>query len=899
MTIPIYTIGYGKRSGEEMLALLKQHQIAFLIDVRSAPYSRYKPEFSKDNLADALRQHGIRYVFMGNLLGGRPDDPACYTNGRIDYNLVQATPLYQQGISRLYNAFEQQHRVAIMGSEAKPQDCHRALLIGPTLAALGVPLAHIDENGELQSQEAVLARLDKPKPAKKADTPLGRAAQLLHAIYGYESFRPLQAEIIGNVLAQRDTLVIMPTGGGKSLCYQLPALLFDGMTVVVSPLISLMQDQVDQLRELGLTAVYLNSSLSLDAYYDTLAQVRQGHIKLLYMAPETLLKPDILDTLTQCRIDCLAIDEAHCISAWGHDFRPEYRQLVAVRQRLPTAVCVALTATATPRVRDDIKSSLNFQDENAFIASFNRENLFLEVVDKTDTVSQALEFIAAHPNQSGIIYCATRRQVDALTHALSRRGLSVLPYHAGLDNGTRQLNQMRFVRDDVDIIIATIAFGMGIDKPNVRFILHADLPSDIENYYQQIGRAGRDGLPADCRLLFSYSDIFTVKHFIGQAAEEEQVGRHVRLESLVGWVETTECRRKPLLGYFGETFAEDNCGQCDNCTREEKALSDITVPAQKFLSCVKRTGELFGTNHIINVLRGSQAKSVLERNHHLLSTYNIGTEFSQQQWRHLARQLVQQGLLAQDMNYGSLKLTADGWGVLNGGQVWGTVEEERKTAVSAPRELLAYDAGLYELLRQKRKALADAANVPPYVIFSDRSLAEMATYFPHSPQALGQLYGIGEVKVANYAGIVLPIIADYCRAHGLKEKGKQDVVVERPKVSGGGNGRSSRSDEVGEAFADGQTIEQLMEIYSVKRSTIISHLGRYVEAGNALAVERLFAASTLTQEQQEQVWLAFAEHGTVALRPIFEACGEQIPYDELHLLRICYQLEADGDSSLL
>jgi ATP-dependent DNA helicase RecQ len=893
MIIPIFTIGYGKQSGDEFVALLKQHAIQFLIDVRSAPYSRYKPEFSKDTLADMLREQGIRYVFMGNLLGGRPDDPDCYTNGRIDYERIKTMPFYQQGIARLQTAFEQQHRVAIMCSEGKPQECHRTLLIGQTLTELGVPLCHIDENGELHSQEAVLARLGQKKVGKAGDTPMAKAQQLLHSIYGYETFRPLQAEIISNVLEQRDTLVIMPTGGGKSLCYQLPALLLEGMTLVVSPLISLMQDQVDQLRELGITAVYLNSSLSLDAYYDTLAQVRQGHIKLLYMAPETLLKPDILDTLTQCNIDCLAIDEAHCISAWGHDFRPEYRQLVEVRQRLPTAVCVALTATATPRVQDDIKSSLNFQEENAFVASFNRDNLFLEVVDKVDAVGQALEYVAQHPNQSGIIYCATRRQVDALTHALSRRGLSVLPYHAGLDSTTRQLNQTRFVRDDVEIIIATIAFGMGIDKPNVRFILHVDLPSDIENYYQQIGRAGRDGLPANCRLLFNYSDIYTIKHFIGQAAEEEQRGRQLRLEALVGWAETRECRRKPLLSYFGETFGGDNCGQCDNCTREEKVLVDITVPAQKFLSCVKRTGELFGASHIINVLRGSRAKSVLERRHDRLSTYNIGTEFSQQQWRHLGRQLVQQGLLTQDMEYGSLKLTAEGWAVLNGAQAWGVLEEERqRTAVSPAREALAYDAGLYELLRQKRKELADAANVPPYIIFSDRSLVEMATYFPHSQAALGQLYGIGEVKVANYAGIVLPIIAAYCQANGLREKPKQAAQPERQRV-GSRNGRS-RSDEVGEAFADGQTVEELQQVYNVKRGTIISHLARYVQSGNALSVESLFAVSALTSEQQEHVWLAFAEHGIAALRPIFEACGEQIPYDELHLLRLCYQLETDN-----
>lgn len=897
--IPIFTIGYGKRSSDTFADVLKQHHIAFLIDVRSAPYSRYKPDFSKDNLADNLRQHGIKYVFMGNLLGGRPDDPECYTNGRIDYNLVKEMPFYQQGIGRLQKAFEQQHRVAIMCSEGKPEKCHRTLLIGETLTELGIPLVHLDENGDEQDQTAVLARLKNKKKASrqtktaKTDTPLDRAKELLQSIYGYDSFRPLQAEIISNVLNKRDTLVIMPTGGGKSLCYQLPALLFEGMTLVVSPLISLMQDQVDQLRELGITAVYLNSSLSFEAYQETIMQVQQGHIKLLYMAPETLLKPGILEMLTQVKIDCLAIDEAHCISSWGHDFRPEYRQLVAVREKLPTAVCIALTATATPRVRDDIKASLNFQDENAFVASFNRENLFLEVVEKEDAIGQALEFLAAHPNESGIIYCATRRQVDSLSHALARRNLSVLPYHAGLDNHTRQTNQMRFVRDDVQIIVATVAFGMGIDKPNVRFILHVDLPSDIENYYQQIGRAGRDGLPSNCRLLFSYSDIYTVKHFIGQAAEEEQAGRNRRLEALVKWADASECRRRPLLGYFGETFEVENCGRCDNCTSESKELVDITIPAQKFLSCVRRTGEMFGTTHIINVLRGSQAKSVTQRNHHTISTYGIGTEFSQRQWKHLARQLQQLKLLTQDIEYGSLKITPAGWAVLQGEKVMGTLEAAKKTATAVPYEALKYDTALYEQLRQKRKALADEGNVPPYIIFSDRSLVEMATYFPHSNASLSLMYGIGETKVAKYADIVLPMIREYCAANGLKEQPKQ-----AKRGNGGGKRpsslRRSRSDEVGEAFAAGQTVEELQQAYNVKRQTIINHLGRYVQAGNLLAIERLYGSSLLTTEQQIQVREAFSQLGADALRPIFEACNQQISYDELHLMRICYNIEQQG-----
>ena len=483
-------------------------------------------------------------------------------------------------------------------------------------------------------------------------------AVILKETFGYDSFRPLQREIIENVLAKRDSLAVMPTGGGKSLCYQIPALIFDGLTVVVSPLIALMKDQVEQMQMAGVPALFLNSSLSPESYQFNMDFVRNGQTKLLYVAPETLLTPRILDLLSNIKIDCITIDEAHCISEWGHDFRPEYRQLVDVRRRFPDSVCLALTATATPRVRADIKSSLGFPSSNEYVASFNRDNLYIEVKPKSDPTPQTINFLNQFKDQSGIIYCFSRRQVDELAEVLAKKKFSVLPYHAGLEDDARRRNQEAFIRDDVQIMVATIAFGMGINKPNVRFIVHYDLPKSIENYYQEIGRAGRDGLSAQCLLLYSYADVAKLKYFINQKEGEERKVASDHLDAMVKYAEDqVNCRRKPLLTYFGELYTAQNCNNCDNCNAEPPVLVDITIPAQKFLSCVKRTGERFGAGHVVDVLLGSKNEKVLNLEHDKLSTYGIGTELNKKQWMHMARQLVQMGYLDEEGEYHTLSLT--------------------------------------------------------------------------------------------------------------------------------------------------------------------------------------------------------------------------------------------------
>ncbi len=398
-------------------------------------------------------------------------------------------------------------------------------------------------------------------------------ASILKETFGYDTFRPHQREVIENVLAGRDTLAVMPTGGGKSLCYQIPALLFDGLTVVVSPLISLMKDQVEQLRAFGVPALFINSSLSSQDYQHNMEQVKRGEVKLLYVAPETLLTPRILSLLSGLKVDLLTIDEAHCISEWGHDFRPEYRQIVEVRKRFPNTVCLALTATATTRVRQDIRATLEFTTTNEFVASFNRENLYLEVLRKRDPISQTIRILERHKDQSGIIYCFSRRQVDELAMVLASKGYSVLPYHAGLEDLERKQNQEAFIRDDAQIIVATIAFGMGINKPNVRFIIHFDLPKSIESYYQEIGRAGRDGLPAHCTLLFNYSDVAKINYFIDQKEGDEKRIATGHLDAIVRYAEDElTCRRKPLLNYFGESYSAQTCSNCDNCTSAPSEL---------------------------------------------------------------------------------------------------------------------------------------------------------------------------------------------------------------------------------------------------------------------------------------------------------------------------------------
>lgn len=602
-----------------------------------------------------------------------------------------------------------------------------------------------------------------------ADVSMTELLDQLRLTFGYDTFRPLQREIIEADLADRDTFALLPTGGGKSLCFQLPAIMRSaGLTIVVSPLIALMKDQVDQLQEAGVAATYLNSSLSSAEARTRMAGLHRGEWRLLYIAPERLMLDQWAENLKAWNVTAIAIDEAHCVSEWGHDFRPEYRQISRLRALLPKVPIMALTATATERVRSDIITHLKLRDPQIFVASFNRPNLTYKVRPKDGPSTQIIAFVKKREDESGIVYCATRATADRMAEALAGRGYSARAYHAGLDGEERARNQELFLRDEVKIICATIAFGMGINKPNVRWVIHHDLPKNIEGYYQETGRAGRDGLPGDCLLLFSAGDAAKQTHFIEEItnAQEQQVAR-AQLRQTMHYAESAGCRRRELLAYFGETFPLNECGACDNCL-EPRETYDGTVLAQKFLSCVYRIqrASQFGTgvNHVIEVLTGANTDKIRSRGHDKLSTYGIGRELSRPQWAAVARELMRLGYVAQsEGEYPVLELTEDGMNVLR------TREEVMLTKpLTTPKAKrvarageIACDEILFAQLRALRKELADDRKVPAYVIFGDATLRQMARDYPEKEADMVGIFGMGEKKLAEYATTFATEIANY------------------------------------------------------------------------------------------------------------------------------------------
>jgi len=607
---------------------------------------------------------------------------------------------------------------------------------------------------------------------------LSSPAQALKHYFGYDSFRPGQQAIVEAVLQNQDLLVIMPTGGGKSLCYQLPALLKSGLTIVVSPLIALMQDQVEALQDNGIGATFLNSTLSGAEVRQRTDQILNGKIKLLYVAPERMMSESFLYLMDRVAeeigISTLAIDEAHCVSEWGHDFRPEYRQLRQIRQRYSTVPVLALTATATTRVRQDIMQQLALKQPLIHVASFNRPNLYYEVRPKPKQAQQELVHYVRQQPGAGIIYCLSRKKVEELTQRLQAAGIQALPYHAGLDDRVRQVNQTRFIRDDVRVMVATIAFGMGINKPDVRFVVHYDLPRNLEGYYQESGRAGRDGEPANCLLLFSYGDIGTINFLIdqkvhpttGEPLEQEQQIARQQLRQVIDYAEGIECRRKIQIGYFGERF-DGNCANCDNCL-SPRLLQDWTIEAQKFLSCVARVQERFGLGYIVDVLRGSKDKRILANRHDQLSTYNIGRDHSAEDWRTLGRSMLHQGLIDETTDgYSVLKLNALSWEVLRKQRKVEIALSHRPAAAPEVQSTSKANAEmLFEQLRKLRKQLADEQSVPPYVVFADSSLRLMAQIQPQSLEAFSQISGVGSHKLARYGPKFVEAINQFCQTTG-------------------------------------------------------------------------------------------------------------------------------------
>ncbi len=592
----------------------------------------------------------------------------------------------------------------------------------------------------------------------------------LQKYFGYTTFRPLQEEIIQNLLAQKDVFVLMPTGGGKSLCYQLPSVLLTGTTIVVSPLISLMKDQVDSLRLNGIKASFFNSSLSRKEQDTVLHQLETNAISLLYVAPERLARPDFLERLKTTHINFFAIDEAHCISQWGHDFRPEYRQLRLLKEQFPDKPIIALTATATPRVKNDIVKELLITDAKTYQASFIRPNLTYRILPKQKPFDQVLEYIKSRPGEAGIIYCQSRKKVENIAEKLQNEHIKALPYHAGLPDETRKRNQERFLREDVDVIVATVAFGMGINKSNVRYIIHYDLPQSLEHYYQETGRAGRDGLPSECLFLYSYADKFSYERFILDKQNEiEQKIAKAQLQRVIDYAQSKLCRRNLLLQYFAEETHETNCAACDNCNNPQETI-DGTVLAQKILSCVYRVRERFGISHVVGILTGSQAQKIMQYRHDKLSTYGIITDYSSQDLKMFIYELIQMGYLEQSKDqFGLLGLTQKSKALLVGKEkVHLTKPQERIITIKEKKPKFDdsnMNPQLFNRLRSIRKRLADEKNVPPYVIFSDATLKEMATRFPQTKDDFADIKGVGAQKLEIYADIFLEAIDLFTKEH--------------------------------------------------------------------------------------------------------------------------------------
>ncbi|MEZ5492980.1 MAG: DNA helicase RecQ [Gammaproteobacteria bacterium] len=595
---------------------------------------------------------------------------------------------------------------------------------------------------------------------------MDEAQELLQQVFGYQQFRPPQDAIIEKLLHGNDALVLMPTGGGKSLCYQIPALLRPGCGIVISPLIALMQNQVDALRLLGVRAAFLNSTLDARTVQEIETSLRHGELDLLYIAPERLRQPRTLALLHEIDIALFAIDEAHCVSQWGHDFRADYLELSLLHEQFPQVPRIALTATADARTRQEIINRLDLGDASQFIAGFDRPNIRYRIALKQNPKQQLLRFLKdEHPGDAGIVYCLSRNKTEETADWLQEQGFTALPYHAGLGAATRAANQARFLREEGVIVVATIAFGMGIDKPDVRFVAHLDLPKTIESYYQETGRAGRDGMPADAWLIYGLQDVIKLRQMMAgsTAGEEHRRAEQQRLSAMLGLCEITTCRRQTLLSYFGETLAQP-CGNCDTCL-EPVATWDGTEAAQLALSAAYRTGQRFGVNHLIDVLRGADGDKVFQFDHHRLPLYGRGQDLSTNQWRSVFRQLVARGYLSVDLErFGALRLEARCRPLLRGEEQLDLRRDaHRKTAQKRTRTPLPeeIDVALWEALRDCRRELAEEQGIPPYVIFHDSTLQEMCTSFPQDLEQFSQLSGVGERKLEKYGPAFLRVLQQF------------------------------------------------------------------------------------------------------------------------------------------
>ncbi len=709
----------------------------------------------------------------------------------------------------------------------------------------------------------------------------------LKKVFGFQSFRPNQETIIKSILNKKDVFAVMPTGGGKSLCYQLPARMMNGTTVVISPLISLMKDQVDAAIENGISAAFLNSSLSSQEMSDIYRQLNSNELELLYIAPERFAMQGFLKTLKAIPISLFAIDEAHCISEWGHDFRPDYLSLSGLTQTFPDIPVSAFTATATPKVQEDIINKIGLRSPHIIRASFNRQNLFYQVRSKAGLESQIMEFLKEHTDEPGIIYRTTRDSVFKLTEFLVDQGISALPYHAGLSPEERKRNQEAFSKDRVTIIVATIAFGMGIDKSNVRFVIHADLPKNIEGYYQETGRAGRDGDMADCILFFGRQDIPKIRYFIDQIPNEKE--RTISMEKLnkaVTYASHNVCRRRQLLDYFGENYTDENCGACDICLGNVEQV-DITTDAQILMSAISRTGQYFGARHIIDIVAGADTKRIRELQHNEIKTYGAGKHKAKKHWQFIVDELLAQEAIVQDGGqYPVLVLTKKGTDILLGREkINGLKREEIKKKPKAFRVsgFEPYDEVLFDKLRVLRKRLAEEHKVPPYIIFSDMTLHEMCVYFPSTLDEMINISGVGDTKLKSYGTDFTKEIKAHLDKNPEisipeREPAAQSADMSPQKVKGG------TIEKTYELSRKGLSIKEIAKTRNLAASTITGHLESLIKDGRDVVIDRL-----IDPAKRNTIEEMFLKLKTWHTGPIVEYSKGTVSYDDAKLVRAYVQ----------
>lgn len=704
--------------------------------------------------------------------------------------------------------------------------------------------------------------------------------ETLKKYFGYEEFRPLQEEIIKNVIDKKDTFVLMPTGGGKSMCYQLPALLKSGLTLVISPLIALMKDQVDSLKANGIGAEFINSSIDYEEIDLIQRKCREGKIKVLYIAPERLAMPEFLRFLTSLNISLIAIDEAHCISEWGHDFRPEYRTLRSLKSNFPGVPLIALTATATLKVQNDIISQLSLNDAQIFTSSFDRNNLNLRVIPKQNALPKLLELIKEHHGEPTIIYCFSRKDTESIADELRLRGYQALPYNAGLSAEVRKKNQERFINDQVSIMVATIAFGMGIDKPDVRLIVHYSIPKSMEGYYQEIGRAGRDGLKSECVLFYSSADKRKQEFFFNDITNTaELLHAQQKLQKVIDYCENIGCRRKFVLNYFGETFEANNCGMCDSCTKTVKAF-DATPLVEAILKCVREVGERFGQAHIVKILRGNKIARIRELNHDNLNSFGSLKEYSEDTLNHVIKYLIgHQFLRKEEGMYPTISVTEIGKEFLIGGEPFMIPELEHSKSAERSEEQ-SYDLKLFNALRELRTQLATKRGVPPFIILGDRALQEMCTYYPTNLTDLLKVNGFGEKKINDFGGMFLQLITRYCETFGIESKPfeKSTKKTKAKPVSSSIAKCMVTKDMVDQK----KSLEQIAKAQSLVPSTIMNHIQRLYDAGQKVDISYL----RKDDYKQKEILAAFEKCGTEYLKPAFEYLKGKYSYDELKFVQM-------------